>query len=305
MNLPTALRRLCLIACLGIGSPAMAAPTVRMIGVQPEVELRTTDAGPTNSHNTPVVLIPGWGTSADIWAEQAARLSQHRRVVSVDPRSQGGSTVVAHGMTPEQRARDLASVLDAVGLAKVVLVGWSQGVQDVAAYVQAFGTGRLAGVVLVDSTISSGANGLTKNPQRAAQQLRMLGIFNAAPKEYAEGFVDAIIRRPLDAATTEKLVGDVLKTPNAIASATLVADLFSVDRTPAIAKLDRPALVIASAASPELAAMQEMARLLPKARIEVVADAGHAVFIDQPERFAKLLDEFLIRIDAPEPKPKG
>ena len=213
--------------------------------------------------------------------------------------------MVAHGMTPEQRARDLAVVLDAAKLRNVVLVGWSQGVQDIAAYVQAFGTGKIAGVVLVDSTISSGAAGLAKDPQQAAQQLRLLGIFNAAPKAYAEGFVDAIVHRPLDAATTEKLVGDVLKIPNAIASAALVADLFSIDRTPAIAKLDRPALVVASAASPELPAMQEVTRQLPDSRIEVVADAAHAVFIDQPELFAKLLDRFLTRIDTSGEKPKS
>jgi non-heme chloroperoxidase len=298
------LRSLVTALMLASAVPALAEPTVRMIAVEPGVELRATDAGPTNG-NTPVLLIPGWGTSADIWAEQAGRLARNRRVVSIDPRSQGGSTMVAHGITPEQRARDLAAVLDAAKLQKVVLVGWSQGVQDIAAYVQAFGTAKIVGVVLVDSTISSGAAGLVKNPQQAAQQLRLLSIFNAAPKDYAEGFVDAITHRPLDASTTEKLVGDVLKIPNAVASAALVADLFGADRTPAIAKLDRPTLVIASAASPELPAMQEMTRQLPDARIEAVADAAHAVFIDQPERFAELLDQFLTRIDAPESTSKN
>ena len=297
-------RSLLMLLMLASAGPTLAEPTSRMIAVEPGVALRTNDDGPTNG-SAPVVLIPGWGTSAEIWAEQARLLARHRRVISIDPRSQGGSTMVAHGMTPEQRARDLAVVLDAVKAPKVVLVGWSQGVQDIAAYVQAFGTGKLAGVVLVDSTISSGAAGLVKNPQQAAHQLRLLSIFNAAPTEYAAGFVGAIVRRPLDAATARKLAADLLKTPNAIASATLVADLFGVDRTPAIARLDRPVLVIASAASPELAAMREMARQLPDGRIEVIADAAHAVFIDQPEAFARRLGDFLSRIDGAEPKAKS
>jgi pimeloyl-ACP methyl ester carboxylesterase len=38
---------------------------------------------------------------------------------------------------------------------------------------------------------------------------------------------------------------------------------------------------------------QEMAALAPRARCEIVADAGHAVWIDQPERCAKLVIDFL------------
>ena len=38
---------------------------------------------------------------------------------------------------------------------------------------------------------------------------------------------------------------------------------------------------------------QEMAALAPYARCEVVADAGHAVWIDQPERCAQLVNAFL------------
>ena len=36
-----------------------------------------------------------------------------------------------------------------------------------------------------------------------------------------------------------------------------------------------------------------MAAAIPHARLEVIAQAGHAVFIDQPERFAAALARFL------------
>jgi len=36
-----------------------------------------------------------------------------------------------------------------------------------------------------------------------------------------------------------------------------------------------------------------MAATLPHGRLEVVQDAAHAVFIDQPERFHALLEAFL------------
>ena len=73
-------RSLMMALMLTSAGAALAEPSVQMIAVEPGVELRTTDAGTANG-DTPVVLIPGWGTSADIWAEQAARLARHRRVV--------------------------------------------------------------------------------------------------------------------------------------------------------------------------------------------------------------------------------
>ncbi len=47
----------------------------------------------------------------------------------------------------------------------VVLVGWSQGVQDVAAYVEQFGTDSIAGFVLVDSPLSSGPAEIKLHPE--------------------------------------------------------------------------------------------------------------------------------------------
>ena len=104
-----------------------------------------------------IILIPGWRLTASIWADQTRIFAQDGRVVAVDPRSQGDSTKTDEGDTPEQRARDYHALLASVHAGPVVLVGWSQGVQDVAAYVDQFGTDGVKGIVLVDSTISKGA----------------------------------------------------------------------------------------------------------------------------------------------------
>lgn len=274
-----------------------AAAEERRLAVTPEVSLRVVDEGPRNA-KPPVVLITGWGFTADIWRDQAQRLARTRRVVSFDPRSQGRSTVTAQGMTPAQRARDLDAVLTQLGLDKVHLVGWSQGVQDVAAYVDAFGTRKLAGAVLVDAAVSSGSGAVLRDPQAAAQTLRFLSIYAAQPEAYARGMLGAIISRPLDKAQADRLAADIAAVPTAIGSAALVADLYGVDLTPALKKLDRPTLIVASATSPELQAQRDELKLLPAGRIEVVENAAHTVFIDQPDRFAEILDRFLTQVDA-------
>lgn len=187
----------------------------------------------------------------------------------------------------------------------VVLVGWSQGVQDVAAYLIQFGTARVAGVVLVDAPVSAGAAGLVAAPEAAAQQLKMLSLYGRAPREYTEGMLHAIISRPLPPAQFKSIADQAMKTPTAIGTAMLLADLLGADRTGAIPKLDRPALVIAASRSPELEAQRAMAARLPDGRFDVVADSSHAVFIDQPERFNALLRDFLSELSAPAPLRSG
>jgi non-heme chloroperoxidase len=128
--------------------------------------------------------------------------------------------------------------------------------------------------------------------QFAARQLGLFALYADDPESYTRGMMRAIIKRPLSSGELDALVADALKTPTAIGEAMLVADLFSVDRSTALTKIDRPTLVIASGSSPELEAQKKMMAKLPQGRFEVMQDAGHAVFVDQPEQFDRLLTEF-------------
>jgi microsomal epoxide hydrolase len=295
LALRAALLALC-TACLSMVQSAAAAPRDEFVNASPDVRIHVRVAGPASAKH-PLVLIPGWRLTASIWKEQVATFSKDRQVIAVDPRSQGDSTKTGEGDTPEQRARDLAVVLKQLKADSIVLVGWSQGVQDVAAYVAQFGTQSLAGIVLVDSTVSRGAAAIPQSPRFAAQQLGLFALYADDPKSYTRGMMRAIIKRPLPTPEFDALVADALKTPTAIGEAMLVADLFGVDRSAALAKFDRPTLVIASGASQELDAQKALASTLPQGRIEVMEGAGHAVFVDQPEHFDRLLAAFLAQIE--------
>jgi len=275
---------------------AASAPRDLFVNVAPNVRIHVRVAGPESDKPT-LVFIPGWRLTASIWKEQLASFSQDRRVIIMDPRSQGDSSKTAEGDTPEQRARDLDAMLKQQKVGRIVLVGWSQGVQDVAAYVEQFGTQPLAGIVLVDSTVSHGAEAIAKSPSFAVQQLGLLPLYADDPKSYTRGMMRAIIKRDLPEQELAALVTDALKTPTAIGEAMLIADLFGVNRSPTLAKFDRPTLVIASGSSQELDAEKAMASSLPQGRIEIMEGAGHAVFVDQPEHFDRLLAAFLANID--------
>jgi microsomal epoxide hydrolase len=214
-------------------------------------------------------------------------------VIAFDPRSQGQSTITTSGNTPEMRAQDLHSLLERLDTRRPVLIGWSQGVEDLTAYVERYGTRDLAGLVLVDAAVADGADGIAARPQETAAQFKMLVVYQAHQEEYLRGMMRAIISKPQPDGTIDRLVATGMKTPPTVGTAMLVADLFGVNRTAALKKIDCPTLIIASAKPDELARQQAGASQISHARFEKIEDAAHAVFLDQPERFDELLEKFV------------
>src|SRR5204863_4377852 len=269
----------------------------RKVDVGEGVSLRVIEAGKPGSVPA-LVFIPGWSSGADIWREQIDRFASTYRVISFDPRSQGQSTITTNGDTPEMRAQDLHNLLERLDARRSVLIGWSQGVQDLAAYIERYGTHDLAGLVLVDAAVSDGADGMAVRAQETTAQFKMFAVYQAHQREYLHGMMEAIISKPQPPAAIDRLVATGLKTPPTIGVAILVADLFGVNRTAALKKIDCPTLVIASAKSDELARQEAgagrvRAGLALPARFEKIEDAAHAVFLDQPARFNELLEKFV------------
>jgi non-heme chloroperoxidase len=77
-----------------------------------------------------------------------------------------------------------------------VLVGWSQGAQDVAAHVQQFGIEKLAGVVFVDSPVSFGQAEIDNHKEFGRIILSGISIYAAHPEEYSEGMVKSLFKKP-------------------------------------------------------------------------------------------------------------
>jgi pimeloyl-ACP methyl ester carboxylesterase len=75
----------------------------------------------------PVLLVHGWACDSHDWMWQFPALLEAYRVIAVDLRGHGQSTVTAGGYTPHQFAADLAVLLDAVDAGPVVAVGHSLG----------------------------------------------------------------------------------------------------------------------------------------------------------------------------------
>lgn len=271
----------------------------RTVDVGEDVSLRVIEAGQLTSGPT-LVLIPGWSTTADIWREQINLFAPSYRVISFDPRSQGRSTITTNGNTPETRAQDLHTLLDLLNARRPVLIGWSQGVEDIAAFINRYGTGNLSGIVLVDAAISPGTEGIpARGAKQTAAQFNTFATYQTHQQEYLADMMRAIVSKPQNNDAIEELVTMGLKTPPDIGVAMRIADSFGVNRMAALKKINCPTLIVASARSPGLAQQQAQAKQISQAHFEKIEDAAHAVFLDQPDRFNELVTSFVAKLPPP------
>jgi non-heme chloroperoxidase len=240
-----------------------------------------------------IVFIPGWTLPAFLWKEQMRRFSSQRLVIAIDPRSQGDSTKTEAGNTPEQRARDLREILANRRITSMVLVGWSQGANDVAAYVTQFGTDSIAQLAFVDSPVAAGPAEIEVNKEWSQGFLSRLPNYVNNPAEYSERMVRGMFRKPHPELDIDAAIAHARKTPPTIGLMMLIMDIFGVDRRPALAKIDRPTLVIGSAESSLADAQKRMADAIPGAELLLLKGVGHAVFVDEPDIFAQALERLL------------
>lgn len=104
--------------------------------------------------------------------------------------------------------------------------------------------------------------------------------------------VPSLFKKPHPDLDLPKSVQSTLQTPTHTGIAMLRSDIFGADRRPALAKLDKPALVVASGSSPLLDVQKELAASIPGAKLVVIDGTAHAVFVDDPAAFDAALQSF-------------
>jgi microsomal epoxide hydrolase len=246
------------------------------------VTLSVLEAGQTNAESSRlnIVLIPGWSMPADIWQRQLEAFSRSYHTVALDPRGQGESEAPAYGFTAARRAADIKELLDS--LSNVLLVGWSLGAIESLQYIHLFGSDRLAGLVLVDSSVG-------EEPAPPPGETFLQALRDDRDRAL-EGFVRAIFKHPPSDAEVAALVRRA-KRISLQDSVALLSYPFPRTHWKEIAHgFKKPLLYVVT---PQFEAQaQNLAKNRPATEIEVFKDAGHALFVDDPERFNQLILRF-------------
>src|SRR6218665_600782 len=104
---------------------AIAGATARRIGVG-DLDMAYLEAGTGD----PLVLLHGGLATAEMsWPESMPRLARSWRVVAPDSRGHGGTDNPSGRLGYDQMADDVAAFIDALGLEKPVIIGYSDGAQ--------------------------------------------------------------------------------------------------------------------------------------------------------------------------------
>jgi microsomal epoxide hydrolase len=243
-------------------------------------------SGPT------IVLVPGWTMPGSIWIWQIKHFAEHFHVVALDPRTQGGSQRSVEINNTERRARDVKDLIDHLKCGPVVLVGWSLAVPELLSYAEQFGGAYVRGYVLVD-----GFAWEKQDPQFAVSMLGLYRQLNTNRREFTESFVRSMFGKPQQEAFISYLVEESLRVPEDSAIAASVSAIGRPDWTPAIRKIDRPLMVVCQLRLKPMAA-DLIQRLVPSTRTEFFEGAGHALFVDDAERFNNVLDDFIAHLPA-------
>ncbi len=244
----------------------------------------------------PIIFIPGLTFSWELFEAQIEYFSKTHRVIAIDPRSQGLSTKTLHGNDYITHGQDLAKLIDALDLSKVVLVGWSTGNLEVWSYIQQFDVDKIEAVVTIDMSPLP----LSEEPkcwtEGSIEDLRYVATQLLTSPEGSRGFfadyaTQVMIQGEMKPETLNKILNISAKTPYYICYALFSNAVFSdyVDTAKKISETIPSLMFIAE----HWADIAEpfMNDTFPKTKTHIFG--GHMMFYEYPEEWNRVLDDFL------------
>ncbi|MDP4176256.1 MAG: alpha/beta hydrolase [Bacteroidota bacterium] len=240
----------------------------------------------TGGNKPPLILLHGLTANGACWTALAHAIEGDFDVIMPDARGHGKSSAPEQGYRYEDHSNDVLGLIKFLGLSSPILIGHSMGGLT-AAVVASSASNLLRGLVLVDPTfLSPEFQRQVFEGDSADQHRQMLN------KSLDELIAEGRIRHPKRSSETLELIArarlqtsirafDVLTPPNP-------------DYIDLVRMIDVQTLLVISdsgVVSPVMAA--ELQRINPKIQVEQIAEAGHGIQYDQPNRFATIVKAFL------------
>ena len=240
-----------------------------------------------------ILFIHGFSQSHLSWIRQVdSDLAKEFRIVTYDLRGHGNSDKpldAARYRDSKAWGDEVQAVIDAAGLKRPVLVGWSYAGRVISDYLSTHGTGQIAGINFVDAPIKV-------DPALIGDNLKNL------PLMASEDLLTNIT------VTRNFLHGCFSKQPTADDYETMLAFNMMVlpkvraglsgrplDATEMMSKLKLPVLVTHGAEdrNARLGAGQYTASVIPGAKLSVYDGIGHSPFYEDAPRFNSELAAFV------------
>jgi non-heme chloroperoxidase len=275
------------------GGVSMSVKGGVYIEVDQGVELFVQDIG----DGEPIVFIPGWTFTTEVFSKQVEHFSKTNRVIVIDPRSHGRSTIAMHGNEYITHGTDLAKVLEKLELKAVTLAGWSFGCLTIWEYIRQFGVDNIQSFIFVD--MSPKPLSTDHNNDWVEGSLDDIGLayntYLRSPEGQRTFITDyatqVMVQRQLAEEELNWIVEQSLKTPYYVAANLFASGMFSDYRKEAkLASESRPTLTILAEHWADTA-KSFTKNISPKSKIEVLG--GHFMLWEYSEAFNQLIEDYL------------
>jgi pimeloyl-ACP methyl ester carboxylesterase len=264
--------------CSGVTSPNV---TERGIASSPD---GIAVAYEVRGSGTPaIVLVHGWSCDRAYWRHQVGEFAQHHRVVALDLAGHGESGGGRRDWTMRAFGRDVAAVVDQLGLRDVVLIGHSMGV-DVVVEAALELHGRVRGLVLVDQYKSLG------NPATRAEVQARVEPFRSDFVATTRTLVRNMFVPGSPPEIVEWIVDDMSAAPTDVALSALENTWSNEGKLlEALPKISAPMVAINSDKRPT--EIESLARY--GIRTCLMPRVGHFMMLEDPVAFNKVLGEVI------------
>ncbi|MDR3562273.1 MAG: alpha/beta hydrolase [Negativicutes bacterium] len=252
----------------------------------------------------PLFLIHGWTCSSRFWRNNAPELSKDFRVITMDLRGHGNSSKILTGHTIPQYAQDIRALIEHLGLDKVILSGWSLAGPVVLSYWQQFSAdSRLKGMGLIDfnpcpfSQEDWNCHALKETTFDGMNRLHTLHATDI--KGFANDFAGKFSDTKAADGEHQWMVAELLKTPAWIAAA-IYSDYLLRDYTTVLPTITIPVIVVAANSEIYKNGIQQgkyIADQIPNSKFASFNTGGHIMFYEQPEKFNRILKDFIHQIN--------
>ncbi|WGS48517.1 alpha/beta hydrolase [Paraburkholderia sp. D15] len=276
-------------------SHAAASPTRYTVTSKDGVKLAVQESG--NPDGTPVIFIHGLLGSRLNWDAQvqSPELRQHR-IITYDLRGHGLSDKPS-GAEPYRDGRHWADDLDAViqgsHAKKPVVIGWSLGGVVISNYLATYGDRDIAGAVYVDGVVELAPGQIVDHPE-VYRDMNSPDL-----KTHLDGertFIGLCFNHRPDAETFDRLLAN-----GAMASWDMQREIptMTVFAAEGLGKARVPLLFIYGGHDALVDTPTTLARataLNPRIESKVYPNAGHASFMEEPDRFNRDLARFVTSV---------
>ncbi|WP_410512352.1 alpha/beta hydrolase [Paenibacillus sp. BR2-3] len=237
-----------------------------------------------------IVLLHGFCGSAEYWEKVIPLLSGSYRVIAPDLRGHGASDAPKGAYTIEQMADDVLSLLDALELSEVTLLGHSLGGYITLSFAQRHGS-RLKGFGLIHST------GYPDSEEAKEKRLKSVGtIQNQGITAFVDELVPGLFSK-VNGEQSQQLLERAkeigYKTPPQGAVGAALAMRDRPDRRDVISASELPVLLVAGAEDGLIPAERTFTSDKPKVTQATITGAGHMSLFEAPERLFEIIRDFM------------